>query len=77
MLPKTQNTKSPAVQPIAPLAIIFTLHLMLPAIDFDDEFLLKAHEIDDVPSDWRLSSEFMPKKLPPSDGLPEFAFGVC
>ena len=77
MIPKPQHMKASAIQPSTPLAIIFTLHLMLPAINFNDQLLFKAHKIDDVSANWRLPAEFMTEKFPSSDGLPELAFGVC
>ena len=43
--------------------IVFSLCLMMPTINFNDEFLFKAHEINDVIFHRYLPAEFVTAKL--------------
>ena len=46
------------------------------AVDFDDEFSIQSHEIDDVSVDRMLAAEFPPLQTPIAQRLPEFGLGA-
>ena len=49
---------------------------MLAAIEFDDQFLFKTDEINDISPDWLLSSEFILTQLTHSEMFPKKPFCV-
>jgi len=50
---------------------------VLPAIKFNNQFFLKADEINDVTPDWLLSAELVPLQLPRTQVLPELLLCIC
>jgi len=50
VVPKTQNYEAFTTKPLITAAIIFHLFLMLPAVNFDNQFGRRTDEIDDVNS---------------------------
>jgi hypothetical protein len=50
---------------------------MLPAIDFDNEALFSASEIDDERVNRSLSHEFVAVEHPGAQSVPKFGFCLC
>ena len=57
--------------------IVFTMEAMLATIQFDDQPLFEADEIDDVMPDRVLPLEFAPAETAATDSTPELGFGIC
>ena len=63
VVPKPQDLEALTLEPFGPRAIGFDLSCVLSAIDLDHKACREAHEIDDIGSDGRLATEFMPARL--------------
>ena len=47
------------------------------AVDFDDQFSVERHEIDDVPIDRMLAAKFPARQSPIAQRLPKLRLGAC
>jgi hypothetical protein len=65
IVPESQYSKAFPLKPGSPalIALGLTRHVVLPAVDFDDETWPEANDIDDIISDRLLAPEFVPLKL--------------
>jgi hypothetical protein len=57
VIPEPQNDKALAPQPSVAVCVVDTFNV-LTAIDFDDQFRLKAHKVHEVGTDRLLALEF-------------------
>jgi len=75
VIPKTYDAKTSALQNSGPVGIIFYCFGMLPAINLDNQLLLKADKIENIDV-----VRMLPAKLAPhltiAKGLPEATFGI-
>jgi len=71
VVPVTQNTIAAFFQPGTSLFIVFHLVSMLTTIEFDDQFLFKADEVNNVNSDRMLSPELVRAHLTRAQMFPK------
>jgi hypothetical protein len=70
IVPKPQCSESLRLKLPVPARIIFGLLLMLPAIEFDNQFHLQAGKIGDIGLDGDLAPESVAPKLPIPQKVP-------
>jgi hypothetical protein len=75
VVPKSQYTIILASEPLVTYRISFA-DAVLPAIEFDDQSLLTAYEVDDVSADWFLTDEFVARNLPRANSIPETQLSI-
>jgi hypothetical protein len=65
IVPESQHSKTFPLEPSRPALIVLglTRHIVLPAINFDDEARPEADDIDDVVPDRLLAAKFVSLKL--------------
>ena len=76
IIPKPQNPIPPRLQPLGSLGVVIRLRRMLTAVQFHYQVFGKAYEIHDIPSDSRLTPEFVSKQSLVSEMPPQRPFGV-
>jgi hypothetical protein len=72
--PKPNYSKTSCLQKLFPPLICFAHVLVVSSIDLDNKPLFVTAEIGNVPSDWKLASEFVPVELPIAENPPELSF---
>jgi hypothetical protein len=76
VVPKPQNNETLIAKPnITLFIVIFLLHV-LSAVEFDNQSLLQAYEIDDVAPQRLLAAKLATVKLPITKLLPEQSLGI-
>jgi len=65
-IPKSQHAKSVARQVLVAQTISrsMAVEIMLPAVNFNGEFVLEAHEVDDIPEARHLTSKVISAGAP-------------
>ena len=76
VVPKTQNYEAFTTEPLITPAIIFHLFLMLPAVNFDDQFWEETDEINDVIPNRLLPLEFQAEKAASAQVIPQSLLGL-
>ena len=75
MVPETQDAQSPVLEPRCALLVAIAVGwgVVLPAIEFDDEVVLVAIEVQDVGWERMLAAEFEAVELLATQGVPQLA----
>jgi hypothetical protein len=76
-IPETQNAKSIIPQYSGSGFVLLFIHIVLPAVQFDDETTLKTTEIHNIPFDGLLTSESESPEAARTQMSPKDPFDVC
>ena len=76
VVPESYHLESLDFEPLRSRGISLLLFGMLPAVQFDDEFLFETDKVDNVISDGLLASEFEALRLFGAQMLPQQSLGV-
>ena len=72
VIPEPEDAEALRLQPRAPLLVVRGLGLVMPAIQFQHESLLKANQVDDEPPQRHLSPKFARCQSAASQEPPQF-----
>jgi hypothetical protein len=76
IVPEPDNAVATRVQPRRPGSILLPLHVVLPAIDLDNQPRVETGKISDEVADGHLATKLEPTDLPLPQGRPQLAFRV-
>ena len=76
MIPKSQHAKAIPLQLRRAISMVPPPHIMLAAIQLDNQFLLEADEINGVCSDRRLPAKLPAAELAKANALPQMPLGI-
>ena len=76
VIPEPEDAEALRLQPRGPLLVVRGLGLVMPAIQFKHESLLKANQVNDEPPQRHLSPKFARCQSAASQKFPQFFFGV-
>ena len=75
VVPVSQHSIAFACKSCGSISVIALLLQMLTPVEFDDQALLRANEVNDIAEDGDLAAEAMSCKFPTTQQLPESILG--